>query len=220
MVEIVTRQGRGVVERTDAMQRGRIVLDVITRQVRSSVCLDSDTAAWSRPRGPPHLLRRPQRRLQLPRSARALRADGAARSSSTSTQGAGTRSCPDEPHLHAVAAPERRPASTVEARRRRALPFFAYYAYTEPTPPSPQPTRPHRRRSSRPSLSARRRIEIAFAARPFGGAGRPQLVSCAQDVVSPAQRQSQRARARSRPAHDPTSHRPFLRAAASPCSSF
>jgi prepilin-type N-terminal cleavage/methylation domain-containing protein len=43
MMEVVMRQGRGVVDRTEAAQRGRLVLDAITRQVRSQVCRDATT---------------------------------------------------------------------------------------------------------------------------------------------------------------------------------
>jgi prepilin-type N-terminal cleavage/methylation domain-containing protein len=43
MMEVVMRQGRGVVDRTEAAQRGRLVLDAITRQVRSQVCKDATT---------------------------------------------------------------------------------------------------------------------------------------------------------------------------------
>jgi prepilin-type N-terminal cleavage/methylation domain-containing protein len=42
-VQVLLRQSRGVVERTDAMQRGRIALDQMTRSLRSQVCLNEDT---------------------------------------------------------------------------------------------------------------------------------------------------------------------------------
>ena len=42
-IEVVMRQGRGVVDRTEAAQRGRLVLDQLTRQIRSQVCLDATT---------------------------------------------------------------------------------------------------------------------------------------------------------------------------------
>jgi prepilin-type N-terminal cleavage/methylation domain-containing protein len=44
MMDVVLRQGRGVLERTDSAQRGRLALDTITRQVRSQVCLNETTA--------------------------------------------------------------------------------------------------------------------------------------------------------------------------------
>jgi prepilin-type N-terminal cleavage/methylation domain-containing protein len=43
LIEVVMRQGRGVVDRTEAAQRGRLVLDQMTRQIRSQVCLDATT---------------------------------------------------------------------------------------------------------------------------------------------------------------------------------
>jgi prepilin-type N-terminal cleavage/methylation domain-containing protein len=45
MIQVVVRQGNGVAQRTDAMQRGRLALDTITRQVRSQVCLDAATGS-------------------------------------------------------------------------------------------------------------------------------------------------------------------------------
>lgn len=43
MMQVVLRQSRGTVERTDAMQRGRLVLDTLTREIRSQVCLNPTT---------------------------------------------------------------------------------------------------------------------------------------------------------------------------------
>lgn len=45
LMQVVVRQGNGVVTRTDAMQRGRLVLDDITRQLRSQVCLNEGTGS-------------------------------------------------------------------------------------------------------------------------------------------------------------------------------
>ena len=44
MIQVVLRQSTGTVQRTDATQRGRLVLDQVTRQLRSQVCLDVGTA--------------------------------------------------------------------------------------------------------------------------------------------------------------------------------
>jgi prepilin-type N-terminal cleavage/methylation domain-containing protein len=43
LIEVVMRQGRGVIDRTESAQRGRLVLDQMTRQIRSQVCLDATT---------------------------------------------------------------------------------------------------------------------------------------------------------------------------------
>jgi prepilin-type N-terminal cleavage/methylation domain-containing protein len=43
LMEVVMRQGRGVLDRTDSAQRGRLVLDQMTRQIRSQVCLNATT---------------------------------------------------------------------------------------------------------------------------------------------------------------------------------
>ena len=42
-IEVVMRQGRGVVDRTESAQRGRLAVDQMTRQIRSQVCLNATT---------------------------------------------------------------------------------------------------------------------------------------------------------------------------------
>jgi prepilin-type N-terminal cleavage/methylation domain-containing protein len=41
-MQVVMRQSMGTVQRTEATQRGRLVLDDVTRQLRSQVCIDTD----------------------------------------------------------------------------------------------------------------------------------------------------------------------------------
>jgi prepilin-type N-terminal cleavage/methylation domain-containing protein len=43
LIEVVMRQGRGVLDRTESAQRGRLVLDQMTRQIRSQVCPNVST---------------------------------------------------------------------------------------------------------------------------------------------------------------------------------
>ena len=43
-VQVVIRQSNGTILRTEAAQRGRLVLDSLMRQIRSQVCLDVGTA--------------------------------------------------------------------------------------------------------------------------------------------------------------------------------
>jgi prepilin-type N-terminal cleavage/methylation domain-containing protein len=43
LIEVVMRQGRGVVDRTESAQRGRLALDQMTRQIRSQVCPSATT---------------------------------------------------------------------------------------------------------------------------------------------------------------------------------
>jgi prepilin-type N-terminal cleavage/methylation domain-containing protein len=43
LIEVVMRQGRGVIDRTESAQRGRLVLDQMTRQIRSQVCPTATT---------------------------------------------------------------------------------------------------------------------------------------------------------------------------------
>ena len=44
MMDVVLRQGNGVLARTESAQRGRLALDAMTRQIRSQVCLNEATA--------------------------------------------------------------------------------------------------------------------------------------------------------------------------------
>jgi prepilin-type N-terminal cleavage/methylation domain-containing protein len=46
LMEVVMRQGRGVLDRTESAQRGRLVLDQMTREIRSQVCLDETTKGF------------------------------------------------------------------------------------------------------------------------------------------------------------------------------
>ena len=45
LLNTTTRLNTGVVTKTDAMQRGRVAMDLLTQQVRSQVCLDRDHPA-------------------------------------------------------------------------------------------------------------------------------------------------------------------------------
>jgi prepilin-type N-terminal cleavage/methylation domain-containing protein len=45
LLESTLRLNAGVMAKTDAMQRGRLAMDVMTQQIRSQVCLDSETPA-------------------------------------------------------------------------------------------------------------------------------------------------------------------------------
>jgi prepilin-type N-terminal cleavage/methylation domain-containing protein len=44
LVQVVVRQGTGVISKTDAGQRGRLAMDQMTRALRSEVCLDLGSA--------------------------------------------------------------------------------------------------------------------------------------------------------------------------------
>ena len=41
MLESTVRHNTGVLSRTDAMQRGRLAMDMITQELRSQVCLNN-----------------------------------------------------------------------------------------------------------------------------------------------------------------------------------
>jgi len=174
MVEIVTRQGRGVVERTDAMQRGRIVLDVITRQVRSSVCLDSVTRSLVDARADRLTFYADLSDGSRPLQRRTLRYEPTARTIVEDVyQGAGTP-------LVFPTSPTSSKVLLQNVSRDGATPMFRYYAYTSTTPPSP--TLALTAPLVAADLQRAARIEIAFAARPFGAKDDRNAVQLREDV--------------------------------------
>ena len=175
MVEVVMRQGRGVVERTDAMQRGRIVLDQITRQVRSSVCLDSATRSLVDARADRLTFYADLSDGSRPLQRRTLRYEPAARTIVEDVyQGAGHAAhVPDDADVEQGPAPERL------ARRRDAdVPLLRVH--------DARRRRRRRWRSPAPLVAAdlqrAARIEIAFAARPFGAKDDTNAVQLREDV--------------------------------------
>ena len=120
-----------IADRQDAVQRGRQAMELLTRQIRSQVCLgDFDGADHRRHQQLGHLLRRPQRRQQERRAPDDhLRPDGARRSPSSVYPGVGTY-----PDLTFPGYPGSRDATSTiltkaEAVTSPATPFLRYYAY-------------------------------------------------------------------------------------------
>lgn len=174
MVEVVMRQGRGVVERTDAMQRGRIVLDQITRQVRSSVCLDSATRSLVDARADRLTFYADLSDGSRPLQRRTLRYEPASRTIVEDVyQGAGTP-------LTFPITPTSSRILLQNVSRDAANPMFRYYAYTSTTPPSP--TLALGAPLVAADLQRAARIEIAFAARPFGAKNDTNAVQLREDV--------------------------------------
>jgi prepilin-type N-terminal cleavage/methylation domain-containing protein len=174
LVEVVMRQGRGVVERTDAMQRGRIVLDQITRQVRSAVCLDSATRSLVDARADRITFYADLSDGSRPLQRRTLRYEPAARTIVEDVyQGAGTP-------LTFPVTPSSSKVLLQNVSRDAAGPMFRYYAYTATTPPSPSLTLPVPLVAA--DLQRAARIEIAFAARPFGAKDDKNAVQLREDV--------------------------------------
>ena len=185
MIQVVMRQGRGVIERTDSAQRGRLVLDQITREIRSQVCLNETTKGLIAA-SPTELTFYADLGdgVQLPRK-RVVRYDAATQHIVELVYvPTPVRRLPDQPDHDADAAPERGPGGRrVEARAAAdALPFFAYYAYPDPLPAAPQPDAPLTGTLGATSLARVARVDVAFGVRP-AAARDDQFVTPLQDAV-------------------------------------
>lgn len=153
LLESTVRLGGGVMAKTDAMQRGRLAMDVVTRQLRSQVCAGSEPAI----------------------------ADGRAdRVTFTADFSDGTE--PPDRRVLALAGGEItetvEPGAGGPARVRQVLenavpateppaPFLRYYAY-DPGAAEPAPSLALATPLSAADRARVARIEIAFTVRPTG----------------------------------------------------
>jgi prepilin-type N-terminal cleavage/methylation domain-containing protein len=143
MIEVMLRQSNGVVQRTEAAQRGRLVLDQMTRQIRSQVCLDetvkglvaaSPTAlTFYADLGTGAAGTRPTRRtLAYEPQSRVLRESVWVANPNGSYPTVATRSTILLDHVEPTLVNPKRPADG-------ALPVFGYFQYPEPLPADPRP---------------------------------------------------------------------------------
>ena len=174
MVQVVLGQSRTVVERTDAMQRGRIVLDQVTRQVRSSVCLDAMTRSLVDARADRITFYADLSDGSRPLQRRTVRYEPATRTLVEDVfQGAGTP----------LTFPTNPPSSKVlleNVSRDGSAPVFRYYAYNTATPPAPALALSAPLAAA--DLQRAARIEIAFLARPYGATNDGNAVQLREDV--------------------------------------
>ena len=185
MIQVVMRQGRGVIERTDSAQRGRLVLDQITREIRSQVCLNETTKGLIAA-SPTELTFYADLGdgVQLPRK-RVVRYDAATRQIvelvyvPTASGAYGTNPTTTRTLLQNVVpgVDESKPGPPPTA-----LPFFAYYAYPDPLPAAPQPDAPLTGTLGAASLARVARVDVAFGVRP-AAARDDQFVTPLQDAV-------------------------------------
>jgi prepilin-type N-terminal cleavage/methylation domain-containing protein len=143
MIEVVLRQGSGVVQRTEAAQRGRLALDQMTRQIRSQVCLNETTKGlvaatpssltFYADLGDGATGSRPSRRmLEFVSASRSLRESvWVAKPNGTYDTNA-TRTTVLLDNVDLTPVDPKNPAGA-------KLPLFGYYAYPDPLPADPRP---------------------------------------------------------------------------------
>jgi prepilin-type N-terminal cleavage/methylation domain-containing protein len=162
MIQVVVRQGNGVAQRTDAMQRGRLALDTITRQVRSQVCLNAATGSMVAASSASLTFYADLGDGSAPPTRRTLTYDPAtSRITQSVIQGTGPANGP-----YLFTAP---PTSTVlleDVVADGGAPVFDYYAY--PSNGGPNPSQRLVPPLSATDLSRTARIRIRFAVRPSG----------------------------------------------------
>ena len=180
IIEVVMRQGRGVIERTESAQRGRLTLDQMTRQIRSQVCLNETTKGL----------------ISATPTTLTFYADFSAGGNA-----------PVRRQLEYVAADRHivervwNPATAVGPATRQTvllqnvvlaqdeslpakptLPFFRYWAYPDPLPAQPRPDLPLTGIVA-PALVGRiARVGLSFNVRP-GGATTDEFATPLQDDV-------------------------------------
>lgn len=182
VVEVIMRQGGGVLQRTESAQRGRLALDAMTRQIRSQVCLNETTkgliaatptsltfyADFSDGSGGAATERR---RLEyLPAERRVVETvwdpPGAATATRTTTL------------IEDVvpARDETQPSTPL-------LPFFRYWAYPNPLPASPQANQALTGTLTPAQVGRIARVGLSFSVRPAGASSDDFGTPLQDDVV-------------------------------------
>lgn len=141
MIQVVLRQGSGVIQHTESAQRGRLTLDQMTRQIRSQVCLNETTKGLISA-SPTALMFyadlgngaagvRPTKRLLEYRPAtRTLVESVWTANPNGSYPTTATRSTVLLDNVDPTPNP---------TDKSKTLPVFGYYAYPDPLPASPRP---------------------------------------------------------------------------------
>jgi prepilin-type N-terminal cleavage/methylation domain-containing protein len=182
-MQVVMRQGRGVIERTDSAQRGRLVMDTITREIRSQVCLDEATKGLIAA-SPTELSfyadlsdgsRRPTKRV--------VRYDPATRRILELVhQPTAAGAYPTQPTTTRVLLENVVPAADESKPAPATLPFFAYFAYPDPLPASPQPDSPLTGTLTAAGVARVAKVDVSFSVRP-GSARDDAFVTPLRDAV-------------------------------------
>jgi prepilin-type N-terminal cleavage/methylation domain-containing protein len=184
LMEVVMRQGRAVLDRTESAQRGRLTLDAMTRQIRSQVCLNATTKGLVAA-GP---------------TALAFYAD-----LSDGATGAAPRkrTLEYEPSSHRIVQRIYQPDGTTVERQTvlldgvwpaldeskpkpedvPPLPFFSYFAYPEPLPAAPEANQALPGTLTAAAVARVARIRINFSVRPTGARANDFVTPLSDDVV-------------------------------------
>lgn len=179
IIEVVMRQGRGVLERTESAQRGRLTLDQMTRQIRSQVCLDETTKGL----------------ISATPTTLTFYADFSAGGNAPVRRQ--LEYVPTQRHIvervwnppNAV-NPTRTTVllqNVVQAKDETlpaapTLPFFRYWAYPDPLPAQPRPDLPLTGVLSAAQVGRIARVGLSFTVRP-GGATTDEFATPLQDDV-------------------------------------
>jgi prepilin-type N-terminal cleavage/methylation domain-containing protein len=177
MMQVVLRQGTGVVQRTEAAQRGRLALDQMTRQIRSQVCLDETTTGlvaasptaltFYADLGDGRAGVRPTRRmLEYHAATQTLR------ESVWVANAAGT--------YPAVATRSAILLDTVEPTP--GVPVFGYYAYPAPLPTDPRPSEQFAGSLTATQLRRVAMVRLNFTVRPRKTADRSISTPLRDDI--------------------------------------
>jgi prepilin-type N-terminal cleavage/methylation domain-containing protein len=182
LVEVVMRQGRGVLERTESAQRGRLALDQMTRQVRSQVCLNETTKGM----------------ISATPTTLTFYADF---SNGTTPNAVARRQLEYVPTsrqiIERVWAPANAPTPTrttvllqnvVQARDENAagapvLPFFRYWAYPDPMPVNPRPDQALSGTLTAAQVARIARVGISFNVRPATASSEEFATPLQDDIV-------------------------------------
>lgn len=182
-MQVVMRQGRAVLDRTDSAQHGRLALDQMTRQIRSQVCLNETTKGLisATPTALTFYTDLSNGGAGAPAPAkRSLEYDSASRRIVQRIYAAnGTTVLSTRVLLEDVvpAANENVPATPP------TLPFFSYFAYPDPMPASPVANQPLTGALSPASVGRVAVVEINFAVLPTGAKPTSKITTPLRDGV-------------------------------------
>lgn len=187
LMQVVMRQGRGVIERTDAAQHGRLALDRMTRQIRSQVCRDQFTRGLisASPTSLSFYTDLGDGRTTGP-SRHTLTYDSAKRRV-TETVFLSQTAPPAAPSY--ASTPDRNAVTILEDvvpdtdAAKNPLPFFTYFAYdTAVSPPAPTRMLPSTGPLSPADLPSAAVVRMQFKVRPTGARDDTFAVRMQDDV--------------------------------------
>jgi prepilin-type N-terminal cleavage/methylation domain-containing protein len=181
IIEVVMRQGRGVLERTESAQRGRLALDQITRQVRSQVCLNETTKG---------LIAATPTKLTFYADFSAG-GNAPVKRELEYVPAGGSGNIVEKVWNPATAVNPTRTTTLLQnvvlakdetAAGNPTLPFFRYWAYPDPLPAQPRPDLQMTGTLTAAQVARIARVGVSFNVRP-GGATTDEFATPLQDDV-------------------------------------